>query len=217
MGLTDFNAIAKRCLWLALAGIVGGVAALSLELSYPLRALYAIPLSFQTASPLFWKVLFVAAYVILLLTLSAKVTRTDWTVRSTRGVAIAVLVAALGISMITGSLYGMLAMKPFWYGGQLPVAFHIEAMLGGLAFAIFFTYFAHGFSQDNMPPGVRKLFTGQMPFAFVIVISLRAMFVGARAISGLWSVADGAGGVAAHRRLAAVSRRSGWASRCRSR
>ena len=89
---------------------------------------------------------------VLLLTLIAKVNRSVGPCARTR-LAIAVLVAALGISMITSSLYGMLAMKPFWYNGQLGRLPH-RGVLGRLAFAIFFTYFAHGFSQDNMPPGV---------------------------------------------------------------
>jgi len=191
MGLSDFNAIAKRCLWLALAGLIGGVAALSLELSYPLRALYAIPLSFQTASPFFWKVLFVAAYVILLLALIAKVNRPDWTVRSTRGLAIAVLVAALGISMIAGSVYGMMAMRPFWYDGLIPFYFLATAALSGVAFAVLASYLAHGFSQAAMPGALRELMQGAMPKLFAALLGLNLLLLAARSLTGVWSNYDG--------------------------
>ena len=65
-GLKDFEPIARRALWLAMAGLVGGVAVLFLELGAPLTALWATPLNMQTASPLFWKVLLVGAYTITL-------------------------------------------------------------------------------------------------------------------------------------------------------
>ncbi|MGC2857699.1 NrfD/PsrC family molybdoenzyme membrane anchor subunit [Novispirillum sp. DQ9] len=191
MGLKDFAAIAKRCLWLALAGLAGGVLALFLELGHPFRALWAIPFSFQFQSPLYWKVLFVGAYVASLLVLLVKTSRPGWTIQSVRGTAIALLITALAVSMIAGSVFGMMVMRPFWFGGEIPVAFHVESMLGGLAFAVFFTYLAYGFDQSRMPARVQGLFRDRLPFAFSLIISLHAMFVGARTVSGLWTNADG--------------------------
>jgi molybdopterin-containing oxidoreductase family membrane subunit len=189
--LPDFGTIVKRCLWLAICGLVGGATALFLELGYPLRSLWAIPLNFQTKSPLFWKVLFIGFYVIVLLALVARVVRPGWTARSVRALAILLLISSVGVTMIAGSVFGMMAMRPFWFGGEIPVAFLIESVLGGLAFAIFFTYMAHGFSQANLPAGIRALFTGRMPVVFAAVIVAHALFVGARVVSGLWSNADG--------------------------
>ncbi|HYH17129.1 MAG TPA: NrfD/PsrC family molybdoenzyme membrane anchor subunit [Azospirillum sp.] len=191
LGVKEFAAVSKRCLWLALAGLAGGVLSLFLELGQPLRALWAIPFSFQFASPLYWKVLCVGAYVVLLLLTILRTLQPGWSVRAIRPLAIALMIAALGVSMIAGSVFGMMVMRPFWFGGEIPVAFHIESVLGGLAFAVFFTYLAHGFDQDRLPAGVRALFRDRLPFAFTLVISLHAMFVAARTVSGLWSNADG--------------------------
>jgi molybdopterin-containing oxidoreductase family membrane subunit len=187
----DFAAIAKRCLWLAICGLVGGVTALALELGYPVRSLWAIPLNMQTDSPLFWKVLFIALYVVVLVMMVSRVSRPGWTARSMRRLALALLFAAVGVTMIAGSVFGMMAMRPFWFGGGIPVAFLIESALGGLAFALFFTYLAYGFRQDRLPSGVRALFTGRMPAVFASVIVLHVLFVGARLVAGLWSNADG--------------------------
>jgi molybdopterin-containing oxidoreductase family membrane subunit len=191
LGVAEFNAIAKRCLWLALAGLAGGVLSLFLELGHPLRSLYAIPMNFQTSSPLFWKVQAIVAYIVLLLILISRAVRPGWTPEATRGLSIAVMLAALAISMLAGSVFGMMAMRPHWYGGEVPVAFHIESLLGGMAFAIFFTYMAYGFDQHRLPANVRTLFNGKMRLAFLVVISFHAMFVGARAVAGLWSPAEG--------------------------
>jgi Ni/Fe-hydrogenase subunit HybB-like protein len=187
----DFGTIAKRCLWLAICGLAGGVTALFLELGYPLRSLWAIPLNMQTQSPLFWKVLFIVLYVVVLLLMVGRVSRPGWSGRSIRGLALVLLFAAMGVTMIAGSVFGMMAMRPFWFGGGIPVAFLIESALGGLAFALFFTYMAYGFRQDRLPAGVRALFTGRMPAVFASVIVLHVLFVGARVVAGLWSNADG--------------------------
>jgi molybdopterin-containing oxidoreductase family membrane subunit len=190
-GATDFYAVAKRCVWLALAGFIGGVAALFLELGHPLRALYATPLNFQYLSPLFWKVLFIGAYVILLVVTFSRIHRPGWDRGSVRGVGLATLIAALGVTLIAGSVYGMMAMRPFWHGGEVPVVFLVESFLGGLAFAMFFAYLAHGFSQAGMPDKLRALLVGPMPLLFAAVIALHIAFVLSRAITGLWSNADG--------------------------
>lgn len=190
-GARDFAVVAKRCVWLALAGLVGGVTVLLLELGHPLRALWAIPLSFQFASPLYWKVLFVAAHVILLLVLFARMSRPGWTPEALRGPALLELVAALGVTVLAGGVYGTMTMRPFWSSGDVPVAFLAESILGGVAFMMFFSYLAYGFSQDAMTPRLKALFRGDLPAIFAMAIVVHALFVGARALTGLYGNAEG--------------------------
>jgi molybdopterin-containing oxidoreductase family membrane subunit len=189
-GIEEFRQIARRCLWLALAGLIGGVGILFLELGYPFRALIAGPTSFQTASPLFWKILLVGLYT---LTLLAALLAGDDRLRRGEGSALTTLLFALAvlISLVAGSVYGMMAMRPVWYGGEIPVSFLIESFLGGLAFAMFFTYLAHGFSADGMAASLRSLLGGKLATLLAIVIALHIAFVGGRAITGLWSNASG--------------------------
>jgi Ni/Fe-hydrogenase subunit HybB-like protein len=189
-GMDDFRQIARRCLWLAFAGLVGGVAILFLELGYPIRALLLGPTSFQTASPLFWKILLVGLYTLVLL---ATLLTSDEKLRRGEGGVLTTLLFALAvlISLVAGSVYGMMAMRPFWFGGEIPIAFLIESFLGGLAFAIFFTYLAHGFSAESMPASLRVLLGGRLATLLAIVIALHLAFIGGRAITGLWSNASG--------------------------
>jgi molybdopterin-containing oxidoreductase family membrane subunit len=189
-GLRQFDPIAKRCVWLALAGLVGGVAVLFLELSSPLRALYAVPFNLQTRSPLFWKVLLVGAYAVLLLALILRL-QTVRDHREARPVAVLTFVAALGIALVAGSVYGMMAMRPFWFGGEIPVVFLIESLAGGFAFTIFFTYMAHGFSAARMSGSLPQLFAGTFGQLFAVVIGLHLLLHGGRAVTGLWSNAEG--------------------------
>lgn len=193
-GVRAFEPIARRCLWLALSGLIGGVAVLFLELGYPLRALYAVPLSMQFASPLFWKVLLVGVYtvVLLLLLFTMDATRRQSSVPGTArplGALAALLAGA--ITLVAGSVYGMMAMRPFWFGGEIPVTFLIESVMGAFAFAIFFTYFAYGFKPSRVPVEIRTLFAGSLGTWFAVTIALHFLFHGGRAVTGLWSNAEG--------------------------
>lgn len=189
-GIEEFRVIARRCLWLALAALVGGVAILFLELGYPVRALLLGPTSFQTASPLFWKILLVGIYTVLLL---IALLASGEKLRRGEGGGLTTLLAAVAIAvtLVAGSVYGLMAMRPMWFGGEVPVAFLIESFVGGLAFAMFFSYLVHGFGQDGMDEKLRALLNGKLATALAVAISLHLVFVVGRAVTGLWSNASG--------------------------
>lgn len=191
LGWNDFYPVARRCLWLALAALIAGGAALMLELGHPVRALYAIPLNFQYQSPMFWKVLFIGAYVALLLMLFLQPNDDARSQRRGRAIAIALLVALLGVTVTAGALFGMMAMRPFWFGGMVPVLFLVESILGGLAFAIVITYVAHGFDPTRLPDRVHQWLIGAMPRAFALLLGVMIVMIGTRALTGAWSNADG--------------------------
>ena len=54
-------------------------------------------------------------------------------------------------------------MRPVWYSAQSPLYFLATAFLSGAVAAVLITYLAHGFKQENMSEGVRKLMKGAMP------------------------------------------------------
>lgn len=183
--------LVKRCLWLALAGLAGGVAVLFLELGHPLRAMWAIPTSFAFTSPLWWKVMAVIIYVLLLLFMFFMLNRKGASTVSHRFPATLLLMAALAVTGIAGVVYGSMTMRPFWSSGDVPVAFIFESLLGGLAFAMFFTYLAYGFTQERMEAPLRAMLTGLMPSLLALAIFIHLMFVVARAMIGLYSNAEG--------------------------
>lgn len=190
-GGESFRPLIKRAVWLALAGLVGGVAVLALELGHPLRSVWAIPFNFAFASPLYWKVLFVLGYVVSLLILFARLNKPTWSMAAERGIALATLVFALGVTVIAGVVYGSQSMRPFWASGDIPIAFLVESLLGGFAFIIFFTYLASGFKQAALSEATRTLFTGKFPGMFALAIFIHLLFVLARMTSGLYGNAEG--------------------------
>lgn len=187
----DFRPILRRTVWLALAGLLGGVAVLMLELGHPLRALLLIPFSFAFSSPLYWKVMAVSFYVASLLVLLYRMLKTDWTMASLRPFAMVTLALALCVTAIAGVVYGSQSFRAFWASGDIPVAFIFESLLGGLAFVYFFSYLAYAFDARLMPADLRRLFDTRLPMLLSLAIFIHLLFVLARLSSGLYGNAEG--------------------------
>ncbi|MCC5983619.1 MAG: polysulfide reductase NrfD [Rhodobacteraceae bacterium] len=188
-GIKEFEPVARRALWLAMAGLMGGVVVLFLELGNPWIALWATPLNMQTASPLFWKVLLVGAYAVTLgIVLLGMINKPD---AGRNPLMMLVGLLALAVTLVAGLVYGMMAMRPVWFGGEVPVVFLIESFMGALAFTMFFSHLKNGFSHANMRPETRALFEGTLARMFAISIGLHFILHAGRALTGLWSNAEG--------------------------
>jgi len=180
LGVKDFEPLARRAVWIALALLVGGVAALMLELGHPLRSLYAIPLNFQVKAPLFWKMIAVTVYGLSLLALAF-----GWIAKAQARPGGAATVAGLAalVVVITGALmFATLSMRPFWHSGEVPVMVLVEALLGGLAFTLLAAHLAGGDDARAASQAARWV-------ALLSFVTL--LFVVGRAIVGLASNLDG--------------------------
>jgi Ni/Fe-hydrogenase subunit HybB-like protein len=189
-GLKEFYPIAKRCVWLAIATLIAGFAALALEIGHPFRMLWAIPAGMQFASPLMWMGVFYALYLVLLLLKFQRMNSGDWASGRSYGLGVASFVTVVLAHGTLGAVFGMMAMRPFWYGPLIPLYFLLTAALSGAAFAILITYVAYG-SQAAMPQRVRELMRGTMPRVFAAVLGISLVAAVSRMATGLWSNADG--------------------------
>lgn len=176
LGMKDFDAIARRCLWLALATLVGGVAVLFLELGYPLRALTATPANMALASPLFWKIMLVGAYAVVLVLMCLGATASP--------VAMIAFLLAAAIALVAGSVYGLMSMRPMWFGTGTIVGYLIEAMVGGLAAAMLVTRLSGDSRAD-------ALLGGTLARLLVVALILHLALVGGRVIAGLYGNQEG--------------------------
>lgn len=190
-GLKDFEPIARRAQWLAITALVGGVAALFLELGTPFKALFLIPFSFQTAAPLFWKVWGIVFYALALAVLLFQWLAAGAGARPPRWAAVLALAGAVLITFVAGTVFGMMAMRPFWFGGEVSLGFMVEALLGAVTFIIIFTHLAHGMDSSRFDERTRSLFTGTLGGLFGVLLVAHAFFVASRLVAGLWSNADG--------------------------
>ncbi|MFN4263338.1 MAG: NrfD/PsrC family molybdoenzyme membrane anchor subunit [Thioalkalivibrionaceae bacterium] len=188
----NFDAIARRTLLLALGLSLGALLALSLELGHTLRTLWVIPLNMQVRSPMLWMGVFWTAYVVLLVIGLLRLKGGN-SIRGEgmRGLGVLIVLAALGALFTQGLVYGMMVMRPVWYGAATPLYFLVGATVAGFAFAMLFTNLAYRMDQGAMGECTRAVMRDTLPLALLAVLVLYAIVVAARVTTGLWSVADG--------------------------
>lgn len=186
-GSKEFYPIAKRCVWLAVATLIAGFISLGLEIGHPLRMVWAIPLNLQIRSPMFWMGAFYFLYLIFLLWKFSYMQRNDWNSSASRNIGIASFVTVVIAHGTLGLVFGMMAMRPYWYGSFVPVYFLVTAALSGVAFATLFTYLAHSLGTGSMSDRKRHLMTDPMPKIFALVLGVVLLFNIARTITGLWT------------------------------
>ncbi|MEX0696000.1 MAG: NrfD/PsrC family molybdoenzyme membrane anchor subunit [Dongiaceae bacterium] len=190
-GFKPFYPITKRCIWLAVVTLIAGFSVLAFEIGHPFRMIWAFPTGLQARSPMFWMGLFYSLYLVLLLLKFLTVHLGDWDSPVSRGLGVASFVTVVLAHGNLGALFGMMAMRPFWYDGLTAVYFLVTAALSGVAFAVLFTYLSNGVSRQQMPENLRSLMTNIMPGLFAAVLGVTIVFMGARIMNGLWSNLEG--------------------------
>ncbi|HET9699386.1 MAG TPA: NrfD/PsrC family molybdoenzyme membrane anchor subunit [Burkholderiales bacterium] len=190
-GQKEYYAITKRCTWLSIATLVGGFTSLALEMGHPFRMLWAIPMNMQIVSPLFWMGVFYLIALVLLVLKFQKMNAGDWDSPGSRMIGnLSVVAEILALGML-GAAFGMMAMRPAWYGSTVPLSFLLGGVTAGAAFAVLATHLAHGTDQDGMPEKVRSLLQGGLAKLFTGATALYLAYIGFHTLSGLWTNADG--------------------------
>jgi len=149
--------------------------------------LWVIPTNFATSSPMWWMGLFYTTYMVLLIWKFLLINKGDWDSDQSKMIGIASFIAVIFAHATLGSVFGMMAMRPFWYGPMVPVYFLITAFLSGLAFIMFFINLDYGVEQKNMSEGAARAMSKQLPAIFSVVLGLVIVFTLAKTITGLWT------------------------------
>nr|WP_163502523.1 NrfD/PsrC family molybdoenzyme membrane anchor subunit [Halomonas socia] len=186
-GFKQYYPVAKRCIFLAFIVLISGMCVLALELGHVFRMLWAIPLNLQVQSAMFWMGVFYALDLLFLLWKFSKLQGGEWDSKTAKQVGIASFIGVLLASGNLALIFGMMSMRPFWFDALLPIYFYFTGVTSGVAALVFFTYLAHGFQRDRMPPALQALLTGALPKLFAALIGGTLLFIAARAITGLYS------------------------------
>jgi len=186
-GFKQFYPIVKRCIFLAFIILISGMAVLAMELGHVFRMLWVIPFNMQIQSAMFWMGVFYVADLVFLLWKFRKMDDGEWDSKTSIQVGIGSFLAVLLASGNLALVFGMMSMRPFWFDGLLPIYFYLTAVASGLAALVFFTYLAHGFSQERMSAPLRALLAGSLPKLFAAVLGGTLLFIAVRAITGLYT------------------------------
>jgi Ni/Fe-hydrogenase subunit HybB-like protein len=141
----------------------------------------------QVQSPIFWMGNFYALYMGLLVLKLFFLYRSDWDSTLSHMVGIASFVTAIVAYGTLGSVFSMMAMRPFWYGPFVPIHFLVSAALSGVAFAVLFAYVAQSVGAANMTAGMRRLMTDVLPKLFALLLGIVLVFSVVRLFNGLWT------------------------------
>jgi molybdopterin-containing oxidoreductase family membrane subunit len=191
-GFKEFYPVAKRCVWVAVATLIGGFTSLAIELGHPFRMIWGVPTGMQYVSPMFWMGVFYTLYLVFLLAKFWRINAGDWDSPMSKTLGIAQFVSVIIAHGTLGLVFGMMSMRPMWFGGLIPIYFLMTAALSGAAFAVFFTYLAYDFDRDKMPPTLRALASDSaLPNIFATLIGIAILMVAFRTITGLWGNLDG--------------------------
>lgn len=176
-GIGLFRPVVGHALWMALACVTAGGVSLFLELGYPLRAMLMILPSFAIASPLWWKVLFVFIYVPVLVALLWREQHSAHREKDWLGVTL--FLTAVLLALTSGSVYGAMSMRPFWFGGHVQVAFLVESAVAGFALAMLLS-------------GGNASETGRVASRFFgFALGLHLAMVASRTLTGLYANLEG--------------------------
>lgn len=197
-GIREFYPVAKRCVWLALATLIAGFTALAFELGHPFRMLWALPTSFQIVSPMNWMGVLYGAELVFIVWKLQKLEAGDWDSTASKKLGMASFVAAILAVAMLGSVFGMMAMRPYWFGGMIPMYFLLSALLCGVALTVLMSYVAYGFERNNMPQPLQDLLKGttstlyaSIPVVFGTLVGITLVALTLRTATGLWSHQDG--------------------------
>lgn len=187
----SFLPVAKRCVWLALATLFAGLTTLLMEVGDPIKMIWALPFSFQFSSAMWWMGIFYAADLVFLAFKFHRMTSGDWDSGASKGLGIASFVAVILAGTCLGLAFGMMAMRPMWFGGSVPVYFLVTAVVTAMAFLIIALVVAYGADKDAMPAPIRGLIDGPLPVVFTALLGFVIVTIVARTITGLWTNAEG--------------------------
>lgn len=190
-GVQQFQAVAKRCIWLGLITLIGAFSTLALELGHPFRMLWALPFSFQFQSMMWWMGALYAADLAFMAWKFQKMSSGDWTSKASKQLGVASLIAVILASTMLGMVFGVMGMRPLWYGGFVPFFFIVSGVMTGAALLMLLVHISYGFKFENMSGDLRKVMTDGLPKVFALTLFAVFLMTATRTVAGLWSNVEG--------------------------
>ncbi|MDZ7749743.1 MAG: hypothetical protein U5K43_13805 [Halofilum sp. (in: g-proteobacteria)] len=109
-----------------------------------------------------------------------------------RRLAIAILLICISALFTQGLVYGMMSMRPVWYGIGTPLYYMYGSVLTGVALSLLFINITHGFRQQgSMGQAKRHVMRDQLPMIFLVALIGYAFVLAAKITTGLWSPTAG--------------------------
>ena len=184
-GFKQFEPLAKRSIFIAIAALIAGFASMGMELGSPLNMFYYI-ISPNLASPIWWMGLFYFMLLILLVVKFYKMHKGDWHSKSGKFLAIAAFVVEIAALSTLGLVFGLIESRPTFFGEYIQVYFLFTAFLSGIAAIILISLVYYKVTTGKVPKEQEGMFNS-LAKIFTAVIAITLIFTIWRASVGLYA------------------------------
>lgn len=152
-GVTKYEPLSKRLVFLAIATLCGGFVSIGLELGSIEHTIYLM-LSPNLSSPIWWMGTIYSVELIVLIVKLWKMHTGDWHSGFSRGLGVASFILALIAPLMIGSVFGLTESRVTYFGPVMSIYCLLMALLSGLALfmlysMVYYKVVTHGVPREQ--------------------------------------------------------------------
>ncbi len=187
-GIEMFMPLEKRHAILAVLFLMTGFIIIALDLHYPLRIAFGVVMSPSPFSPMWWMGVLYALYLVSLLTEVWSMFTGHETVH--RASCTTSTIMAVVAPSTLGAVFGVLASRPFWHGGLVPVYMLLTALLSGVAILAIVFYAVIRFRLPGHGPAADRV-EHALGLMLAVILGLAIFLTTWQTIVGLYGSVPG--------------------------
>ena len=171
-GVSEYEPVAKRLVFLAIATLAGAFVAIGLELG-SLQHMFYLILSPNPSSPIWWMGTLYGVELVLLSLKFWRMHRGDAHSSLSKGLGVASFLCAVFAALILGAVFGITEARPTFFGSFMSAYCLVVAFVSGLAAYILYSMVYHQVITGGVPRAQTPFYNGlARMFAFSMGIAL---------------------------------------------
>lgn len=148
-GVKEYEPLAKRMIFLAIATLCGAFVSVGLELGSVSSMIY-IMLSPNLASPIWWMGAIYSLELVILIVKFWKMHTGDWRSGFSKALGVASFLCALVAPLMIGSVFGITESRVTYFGPVMPIYCLLMAILSGLALFMLYSMIYHKVTGEQL-------------------------------------------------------------------
>lgn len=148
-GVKEYEPLAKRMIFLAIATLCGAFVSVGLELGSVFSMIY-IMLSPNLASPIWWMGAIYSLELVILIVKFWKMHTGDWRSGFSKALGVASFLCALVAPLMIGSVFGITESRVTYFGPVMPIYCLLMAILSGLALFLLYSMIYHKVTGEQL-------------------------------------------------------------------
>ncbi len=183
-GFKNFEAIAKRSVFLSIATIVAGFLVIAFEIENTWRMPVGNVIGANLTSNIWWMGTLYGAYLFFMILEFIMLQRGSHKTATAFGLA--GLLSGIAAHSNLGAVFGLLNGREFWHGPYMPIYFIASAAMSGCVAIIFFTYLGYRLNSWQMSDTMKK--------SMESVANLAALLMAILLFFTIWKMISGISG-----------------------